>query len=354
MERSSYLIKPASSLCNMNCKYCFYSDVSHNRNDYSKGIMKKHIVDKLIEKALYDSRNITFAFQGGEPTLAGIEYFEYFINRVNEKKNNHTIQYAIQTNGLLIDKEWIKIFKDNRFLVGVSIDGFKKNHDNIRLKQGEGTFDKVMNTIKLLKENKIDYNILTVVTSSLSKYPNEVYNFYKKNNINHIQFIPCLPELDKSTENYDLKPREFYSFYKAIYNLWKKDIIDGKVISISLFDNLAMLFKGIYPHTCGMLGQCQLQMIIEADGSIYPCDFYALDQYKLGNIAEDEVSLIRKSQVLHQFLNEEKRYSKLCGECKFNNVCHGNCKRMNIVYFDDNYCGYQQFLEETYEEFHAM
>ncbi|MEG0451565.1 MAG: radical SAM protein [Coprobacillus sp.] len=354
MERSSYLIKPASSLCNMNCKYCFYSDVSHNRSDYSKGIMKKDVVDILIEKALNESQNITFAFQGGEPTVAGIEYFKYFINKVNQEKKDHTIEYAIQTNGLLIDKEWIEIFKENNFLVGVSLDGYKSNHESIRLKQGEGTFDQVMNTLYLLKQNEIDYNVLTVVTSSLAKYPKQVYEFFKDNEIDHIQFIPCLPELDQSTQNYELKPKEFYSFYKGIYELWKEDISKGKMISISLFDNLAMLFKGIYPHTCGMLGQCQLQMIIEADGSIYPCDFYALDKYKLGNIVFDEISEIRKSQVLHQFLKEEKNYCKLCKHCKFYKVCQGNCKRMNIVYFDENYCGYQQFLEETYKEFYNL
>lgn len=141
MKQSSYLIKPASSLCNMNCLYCFYSDVSKHRETYSKGIMKKETVDMLIRKALNDSDDITFAFQGGEPIVAGIDYFKYFTTLVDSLKTNQIIHSAIQTNGYAINEEWISLFKKYNFLVGISLDGYKDIHDEVRLKRNKETFD---------------------------------------------------------------------------------------------------------------------------------------------------------------------------------------------------------------------
>lgn len=353
MKRESYLIKPASSLCNMNCKYCFYSDVSCNRENYSKGIMSYDLVSVLVEKAMSDAKEITFAFQGGEPTLAGIDYFQYFINCVNKHRNHHIIHYALQTNGINLNKEWLDLFEENNFLVGISIDGNKKVHDHVRLKRKEGTFDKIINNIHQIQKRNIDYNILTVVTSQMVPFAKEVYEFYKKQNFQYIQFIPCLPELDDTTE-YCLSPQGFYQFYHQIFSLWYEDLKKGHYISISLFEDLLMIFSNHYPRTCGMLGNCQLQLIIEGDGSIYPCDFYALDEYCLGNIKYDSIDDIKNSIQGKNFIKQRKRYSKVCQQCMFKNICHGQCKRMNIVYFDDEYCGYQEFLKETYKIFYEI
>lgn len=354
MRRSSYLIKPASSLCNMNCKYCFYSDVSKQRENYSKGIMKKEIIDILIMKALEDADDITFAFQGGEPTVAGLDYFKYFVKQVNISKKNKNIHYAIQTNGYCIDDEWVSFFKENQFLVGISLDGYKDIHDKVRLKGKDGTFDMILENIKKIKKANIDYNILTVITSKMVPYAKDIYEYYKKQGFQYIQFIPYLPELDQSTDNYYLKPKDFYNFYHQIFPLWYKDLKEGHYISISLFEDLLMIFQGRYPRTCGMLGKCDIQLIIEGDGTVYPCDFYALDEYCLGNIKNNSVNELRQSSQGKLFLEQKKRYSQLCHLCKFKNICHGQCKRMNIVYFDEDYCGYQEFLKETYQIFYEI
>lgn len=354
MKSTSFLIKPASSLCNMNCLYCFYKDVSNYRKDYSKGIMKKSTVDILIKKALDDSKVITFAFQGGEPTLAGIEYFEYFISQVEKNKIDQVVHYAIQTNGYLLNDKWIQLFKKYDFLVGVSLDGYEKIHDKLRIKNQEKTFEVILSHINKLKENKINYNILTVITRDLAKYPKEVYHFYKEQDFQYIQFIPCLPQLDHSTDDYYLSPREFYHFYIEIFHLWLNDIKRGKHIFISLFEDLLMIFQGKYPRTCGMLGNCTIQLVIEGDGTVYPCDFYASDHFTLGSIHELSLDELRNNQVANHFIKQEKRYSQLCGNCKFKNVCRGQCKRMNVVYFDEEYCGYQQFLEKTYKLFYEL
>ena len=354
MKSSSYLIKPASSLCNMNCLYCFYSDVSKQRENYSKGIMSKDTVEILIDKALNDAKDITFAFQGGEPTVAGLEYFQYFVDYVHKNKKDHIIHYAIQTNGLILDEEWLDFFKENHFLVGISLDGNEYIHNQVRVKGKEPTFHKVFQHIQQMKKKKIDYNILTVITRQMIAYAKEIYEFYKQQNFQYIQFIPCLPELDNSTDQYYLRPQDFYQFYHQIFPLWYEDLKQGKYVSISLFEDLLMIFQGHYPRTCGMLGQCQLQFIVEGDGTVYPCDFYALDQYSLGNIKNDSLLKLKQSVNAQKFLQQEKRYSKLCQTCQFKNICHGQCKRMNIVYFDDNYCGYQAFLKETYQIFYNI
>ena len=213
MKTASYLIKPASSICNMNCQYCFYSDVSKQRRNYSKGIMSKETVEMLIDKALADAQEITFAFQGGEPTMAGLNYFIHFVEYVEKLKKEHIIHYAIQTNGYCLNDEWISFFDKYHFLVGISLDGYKNIHDQVRLKGTQPTFEKILNHIQKIQQTNIDYNILTVVTSQMVPFAKDIYKFYKEQGFEYIQFIPCLPELDHSTEHYDLKPKDFYNFY---------------------------------------------------------------------------------------------------------------------------------------------
>ena len=346
----SYLIKPASSLCNMNCKYCFYADVSSIREISNYGIMSEETVDCIIKQALEISDEITFAFQGGEPTMAGIDYFKKFVARVNFLKQNQKIHYSIQTNGLLINDEWIELFKSNHFLVGLSIDGYKNNHDSIRIQGYNGTFDRIMKTLKLLQNASIDYNVLTVLTNELAKHPKTLYEFYKKNHIKYVQIIPCLPEISQNNGKYSLTPKNYYLFFITLFKLWKKDLESGKYISISLFDQLVSIFSNKMPSMCGMLGKCQIQNIIEANGNVYPCDFYCVDEYLMGNVHEMKMN----EMVCKHFFNSEKRVCQLCGRCKFRKICNGNCKRMNVTYFTKTYCGYQQFLEETYKDFYMI
>ncbi|MCD8028456.1 MAG: 4Fe-4S cluster-binding domain-containing protein [Erysipelotrichaceae bacterium] len=131
----SYLIKPASSLCNMNCQYCFYKDVSDNRDINIYGIMSIETMKEIIDQSLSQSNEITYAFQGGEPTLAGLSFFQTFVDNVNTNKDKQIIHYSIQTNGILINEEWLSFFKKYHFLVGISIDGYKENHNKVRIMQ---------------------------------------------------------------------------------------------------------------------------------------------------------------------------------------------------------------------------
>lgn len=349
----SYLIKPASAACNLKCTYCFYNDVADHRQEFSFGNMKYETVDKLLEKTLdvENGSQITFAFQGGEPTLAGLDYFKYFVSKVNDlKKDKQVIEYAIQTNGTLLNEEWMTLFKEYQFLVGISLDGFSTNHNKYRLSKDGQTFNQVMKGIHLLRDHKIDFNVLTVLTEGLAQHPQELFDFYLNENFDHVQLIPCLPDFDLKDNSSALTPQSFASFYKVFYDLWLKEYQNNHYISVGLFDNIIPMFIGVRPSMCGMLGNCSAQMVIESNGDVYPCDFYVLDQYKMGNITTDALAHLWKNTVLHEFLKEDKRMSSQCESCKFKNICHGNCKRMNIVYFDDEaYCGYQEFLEHAHQ-----
>ncbi len=354
MKYFNILIKPASSKCNLRCKYCFYYDVASHRNIKDYGIMSDDTMKKIIDRVFdyFDEETtITFSFQGGEPTVAGISYFEKFIEYVNSRrKEYHIINYAIQTNGYLIDKKWAKLFKDNSFLVGVSLDGFKENHDSVRVDNNlKGTFDRVFKSIELLKKYKVDLNILTVLTNQLSKKAEELFEFYLKNDLKVIQLIPCLEDFDSESQ-YSLKPENFYKFYDKLFPLWFEKLKKGEYISFNYFDNLITLFMGKMPFQCGSLGFCAMQFVTEASGNVYPCDFYCLDQYCVGNFEKDSITDLLKSDRLKMFLKEEKRMCSLCKSCKFKGICNGQCKRMNQAYFNEDYCALYSFMSKYEKE----
>ncbi len=340
MKKLTVLIKPVSSLCNMHCCYCFYKDVAKNRKQINEK-MSISTLTTLIDKTLsycHHETIIEFCFQGGEPLLAGIDFFKTFIQIVRSKNINNQIEYSIQTNGILINEEWIQLFKQNHILIGISLDGIEQTHNDNRKLLDKGSFKQVIGAIQLLKENQIEYNILTVVTSSLSSYAKEIYNFYKESHFKYVQFIPCLPSLNGED---GLKPREYSSFFMTLYDQWK----DDRKIHISLFDEIESLFKGNRMCSCGMLGYCSIQIVVEANGNIYPCDFYALDDYCLGNINDSDLKDIIHSQKARMFLTEEKNFSNLCDKCRYYHICQGNCKRQNLCMFDDDYCGYKELLD---------
>lgn len=355
LEHISYLIKPASASCNLRCPYCFYMDVSDNRSIPNFGKMTSETVENLVKgafEAVTESGTLQFAFQGGEPTLAGISYYERFIeivNLYNETKPQVSITYAIQTNGTTLNDKWIELLKDNEFLVGVSLDGYQENTDKFRIDIRKiGQFHQIMKGIELLRSADIDFNILTVLTKDLAKDPKKLYEFYKENDFRYVQIIPCLPNLD-SDDNLDaLDARGFATFYKVFYDLWATDFVKGDIMSVGLFDNLIPMYLGIQPSQCGMLGKCANQLVVEGDGGVYPCDFYVLDEYKIGDVNTDSVAQLMTNSVVHRFLNEGNNPSPSCKECPFRSMCHGNCKRQNVVLFDETgYCGYQDFLEHS-------
>jgi len=320
--------------------------------------MPAEVTDKILDnifRDIDDKDEINFAFQGGEPTLAGLPWYRHFIETVSARKNNCAVNYAFQTNGLLLDETWCDFFRENKFLVGLSIDAAKRFHDRNRFSgKGAGTFTACMQSKELLEKNHVDYNVLCVLTSDLAKEPERAWRFIINENIRYIQFIPCLEppdnqqDLGKSTGN-TLRPALFAKFYSRLLPLWISEFEKGNYISIKLFDDVVNYFlKGI-PGSCGINGVCHNQYVIEADGGVYPCDFYAFDRYKSGNLSESTPREIFDTEKVQSFLNEKPELPKICESCRFSNACHGGCKRMrNVMYAGagDIACGFKSFLEK--------
>ncbi len=246
MQFINLLIKPTSSMCNLRCRYCFYEDESNNRTNKSFGIMKKEVVNELFKKT-YDaiSKNgyINFTFQGGEPTLAGLDYFRNFVSLAKTlKPKDINIQFSIQTNGIVINESWAKFFHDEKFLVGLSLDGDEVLHNINRIdSEGKGTYQKVYNLFKLLRSYNVYVNILSVVTKTLAEQGKKAYESLKNIGCEYIQFIACLDPKNKKrgSEPYSLTPKTYGKFLCDVFDIYYDD---GKKEIIILFVCLMILF----------------------------------------------------------------------------------------------------------------
>ena len=359
MRNLNLLIKPASSSCNLQCKYCFYYDVADNRKIKNYGIMNditlENIVKKVFEEVQY---SVNFAFQGGEPTVAGIEYFEKF-HKIVEKYNTKKIlvNFSLQTNGTLINEKWFELFKKYNYLIGISLDGNKEIHDTFRVNsKKEGTFSKVLKTTEMLKKENIDFNILCVVNKLTAQNGKLIYKFFRNNNFKYYQFIPCLDKLkDFDEKDYTLTALDYGKFLDEIFNLWYEDIISRKEISIRHFDNYIKILLGVEQEACDMVGHCNMNAVLESDGSMYPCDFYVLDEYKIGNINESSFTELFKSEKEFQFLKSSLLIDEKCKLCRYFKLCRGGCRRHKILnekgIFENKFCeGYKYFFDRNIDK----
>lgn len=332
MPPLSLLIKPASSLCNMNCRYCFYDDVSEKRLIPSHGLMTDAVLETLVKRALaFADKQCTLAFQGGEPTLAGLAFYRRLVELEQRHNMKHLqINNAIQTNGIAIDAEWARFLADHHFLVGISLDGPREIHDANRMDaRGHGSFDRVMTAIQHLKAEKVQFNILSVVTGGSARHADKIYRFFRREGFDFLQFIPCLDPLGEEPFqlNHSLTPGRFGQFLVSLFDLWHDDVLKGNPVSIRWFDNLAGMMLGAPPEACGMSGCCSCQFVVEADGSVYPCDFYVLDEWKVGDIMTDGFSEMRSSPNAERFIRTSLPEDPSCAACTWKTLCRGGCRR---------------------------
>ena len=349
MPPLSIMIKPASSLCNMRCKYCFYHNVTELREVSSFGIMTNETTDNLIKKALAfaNGESVAFAFQGGEPLIAGLDYYKHFVDKVKAENKLHSqIYFSIQTNGTLVTDEWCEFFHHNNFLVGLSLDGsFEHNKFRVDEKR-ENTFYKITNTAEKLKRHKVEFNILTVLTGHCADNIEEIYRYFRSKGFRYLQFIPCLRPFDDDSESELYMTNEQYANYLIkCFNLYVKDYVRGQYTSVRYFDNLMHLYLGNQTEQCGMCGHCMHQFVAEGNGNIYPCDFYCTDEWLLGNINDENENFdtLAHCDKAIEFLRESLAVPEKCKLCKFYPVCRaGGCKRTRA---DRDYCeAYKKFF----------
>jgi uncharacterized protein len=329
MPAISVLIKPSSSACNLRCKYCFYHAVSTERFRTNLGMMNIAVLEQLVKNALsYADGYCCFAFQGGEPTLSGLDFYKRLIEYENKHNaKNIRIENTIQTNGILINDAWAGFLGKHRFLVGLSLDGPKKINDSNRiLPDGTGSFFRVMQVVELLRKHKTDFNILSVITAQNVEKPDYLYEFFKKHGFDFLQFIPCLDKKAEIKHEYSLKHGQYGKFLIRTFELWKADFDMGRKIDIRFFSNLVQMAAGYAPEACGMCGRCTPYPVAEGDGSIYPCDFYVTDQWKLGTVA-DSFGAMLESNLAKSFAAVSEPIHDKCGKCEHFALCRGGCRR---------------------------
>ena len=360
MPPISILIKPASGNCNMQCRYCFYTDETENRSVPSMGIMSLDTMKILVDKALaFADEDCSFAFQGGEPSLAGLPFFQSLTDYIKHHPNPKKVRvhYSFQTNGYHLTEEWAKWFAENQVLVGISLDGPKEIHDRYRVDHtGKGTYQKVLSSIRLFDKYQVDYNILTVVTSATARRGQQVYNFFKKNNFRYQQYIECLDPIGEIQGGYEysLTPERYEEFLKNIFDAWYLDMKSGHYVYNRYFENLMMIIARQGAESCNLRGICGAQWVVEADGSIYPCDFYAFDEWYLGNINTDSFEAMEQKREQLGFIEWSKQIPEDCKNCRYFVLCRNGCRRnrepVSAASTQKNYfcSAYKNFLEYAY------
>ena len=366
------MVKPVGSLCNMRCKYCYYLDKAA-LYDYRQPTMDDKLLENYIRANIEGNNSpvIAFAWHGGEPLLAGKEFFRKAVALQQKYAEGRTVENSIQTNGLLIDDEWCTIFRDNNFLVGVSIDGPEDIHDAHRIDAGGNpTFARVMKGIERLYRNRVEYNTLTTVNIHSQGRGAEVYNFLRGISV-FMQFLPVAellcdgriqsPEVQKADiAPWSISARGFGEFMCDIFDIWVKHDVGRRYVQ--LFDATLALKVGVQPSVCSLCETCGSGLTVEHNGDVYCCDHFVYPEYKIGNIHTDRLADLAYCDRQFEFgIAKRALLPRECRHCKFYNLCHGECPKHRFINdntgeYGKNYLcdGYRMFYEHTEQAMEKM
>jgi len=368
----SLITKPIGAACNLKCTYCFYLE-KQNLFPESKSLkMTEEVLEDYIKQYIQSQPTPTaqFVWQGGEPTLLGLDYFKTALRLQQKYANGKTIENAFQTNGILLDDEWCAFFHDNNFLIGLSIDGPKEMHDHYRYTNNNGpTFDKVLAAIQLLQKHKVEFNTLTVVNDYNADFPLEVYRFLKSIGSSYMQFLPAVERVSEADQDkgirfvsnqysaaayvtdYSVPPKKYGAFLNAIFDEWVKNDVGSYFIQ--LFDTTLANWIGADPGICMFSATCGQAGVIEHNGDVFSCDHFVFEEHKLGNIKEMNLGDLMNSP--QQQLFGQDKYNSLpqaCLKCPFLDKCWGECPKKRFLYTDDGEYGLN-YLCEGYKSFFA-
>lgn len=368
------LAKPIGPICNLDCKYCFYLEKEALYPRVEKWAMREEALDSYIRQYIeaHDTPAINFAWQGGEPTLLGVEYFRRLVAIQKKYANGKRIQNAFQTNGVLLNDAWAEFFKENGFLIGLSIDGPRELHDAYRVdKGGQPTFDRVMRGMETLKRHKVEFNTLTTVHRANADSPLDVYRFLTENGSGFMQFIPIVERMAQTATAdglqlispgfigpakvtpWSVEPRQFGRFLCAIFDEWvRKDV--GRVF-VQLFDVCLELWTGMEASLCVFRRTCGAALAIEHSGDLYSCDHFVYPQNRLGNIMESPLAALAGSAQQQRFGEaKESTLPRYCRECDVRFACNGECPKHRFLTAPDgepglNYlcAGYKMFFHHV-------
>lgn len=324
----SLLVKPAGADCNLRCKYCFYID--HLEVQEPKPRMKDETLERMISSYMRTEQNGNYAFgwQGGEPTLMGLDFFKNVV-RYQQKygQSGALVSNGLQTNGTLITEEMAKFFAQYKFLVGVSLDGPSKLHNYYRRTVGDkDTHTLVMKGINNLRKYNVQFNTLILLNDKSITQPEEIYEYLLNNEFYYHQYIPCI-EFDENNNllPFSINGKQWGDFLCKIFDIWVKN--DKYKVSIRLFDSILEYLVYGETHVCNMNNNCCQYFVVEHDGSIYPCDFFVREDLKLGNINKGEWVDFLNSSKYKKFGANKSILNDKCKTCQFLNICYGDCQK---------------------------
>ena len=328
MPPISVMIKPVSGACNLRCRYCFYTDIMNRRETKIHPRMTLETLETTVRRVMaYADDAAVFVLQGGEPTLIGLPFLEALV-KFQRKYNPRGIRItnALQTNGYELPDDMIQFFVREDFLLGVSLDGDCAAHDAMRVSpDGGGTFARVRANIDRLEQAGAAYNILCVVNDHVTQRTEETLDLLFQ--FGHLQLIACLDELDGTKCGHSLTDEGYLSFLKAAFDRYEAAYRAGRPVSIRNFDNYVGMLMGRPPENCALGGRCSHQLVVESDGSVYPCDFYVLDEWRCGNINQSGVRKLLKSDAATQFIQPSLHVPDKCRACRWYGLCRNGCRR---------------------------
>ena len=359
------MVKPVGSLCNMRCKYCYYLDKAAlyggKEPAMSDALLREYIRSNIEGN---NSPVISFAWHGGEPLLAGKEFFRRAMALQREYGDGRQIENSIQTNGLLIDDEWCDIFRENGFLVGVSIDGPQHIHDAHRLDAGgKPTFERVLSAIERMWKRKVEYNTLTTVNVHSEGQGSEVYRFLRQISV-FMQFLPVAELVDggiiqspdaakASLAPWSVSADGFGEFMCDVFDEWVVKDVGQRYVQ--LFDATLALKLGVQPSVCSLCETCGAGLTVEHNGDVYSCDHFVYPDYKIGNIHRDKLSDLAYCDKQFEFgVSKRSSLPRECRRCRHYTLCHGECPKHRFI--EDKYgesgknylCeGYRRFFDYT-------
>ncbi len=376
------MAKPIGPICNLDCKYCFYLEKENLYPKKTNWAMPDDVLESYIRQYIEAQQVpvITFAWQGGEPTLLGVDYFRTVVALEKKYANGKRIDNAFQTNGVLLDDPWGEFLAENKFLVGLSIDGPPELHDKYRVdKGGQPTFDRVMRGLGYLQKHKVAFNTLTVVQRHNSRYPLELYRFLKEVGSGFMQFIPIVERVARSPTTdglvligpgsdatakvsaWSVEPVQYGKFLSGIFDEWLRH--DVGQYYVQLFDVALEMWLGMEASLCVFRETCGGAMAIEHNGDLYSCDHFVYPENRLGNIMGNPLDVLVNSPQQQKFgqdkLNTLPRY---CRECEVRFACNGECPKHRFIRTPDgeeglNYlcAGYKMFFNhiDPYMKFMA-